>query len=160
MTKIMTDSSSLYTKEEARELGFRVVPLSISIGEWDGRDLEMDMDRFYGMIEEGMVPRSSQPPIGEVMEAYEEYQEDVINIAMADGLSGTYQSASGAKALVENSEKISVFNSKTLCGPHRYMVDQAVEMAKEGLGKSEILDWLKKASDRTDSFLIHKTSRS
>lgn len=154
MTKIMTDSSSLYTKEEAKELGFRVVPLSISIGDWNGRDLEMDMDRFYGMIAEGQVPRSSQPPIGEVMETYEEYQEDLINISMADGLSGTFQSASGAKEMVSNSDKITVFNTKTLCGPHRYMVDEALKMAKAGLGKLEILDWLEKASNRTDSFLI------
>ncbi len=155
MVKIITDSSSLYTVEEAKEMGFQATPLCVSIGDWDGRDLEMDMDRFYGMIENGEVPRSSQPPIGEVVEAYEMHTEnDAINITMADGLSGTYNSACSAQGMVENKEKITVFNSQTLCGPHRYMVQQAVKMASIGKTKEEILGWLKTKAENTDSFLI------
>lgn len=155
MVKIITDSSSLYTQEEAKKEGFESLPLCINIDDWNGQDLMMDMDRFYGKIEEGFHPKSSQPAIGEVIEAYERYSDcDVINITMADGLSGTYQSACGAKEMVEPNEHITVFNSKTLCGPHRYLVDQAVKMAKEGMGKSDILAWLDKAASKTDSFLI------
>lgn len=155
MVKIITDSSSLYTQEEAREMGFEATPLCINIDDWDGKDLLMDMDKFYGKIAEGHHPKSSQPAIGEVLEAYERYpDDDVINITMADGLSGTYQSACGAKEMMENSDNISVFNSKTLCGPHRYFVDKAVKMAKEGKVKEEILAWLEDASNKADSFLI------
>lgn len=155
MVKIITDSSSLYTEKEAEEIGIQAVPLCISIDDWDGRDLIMDMERFYGMIEEGKVPRSSQPPIGEVMEAYEKVKDtDAINISMADGLSGTYASACSAKEMVEDNEKIAVFNSQTLCGPHRYMVQQAMKWAKEGMSKSDILGKLQGLVDKTDSFLI------
>lgn len=126
MVKIITDSSTLYTVEEAREKGFEAIPLCISIGDLEGRDLQVNMDEFYGRIEKGEIPRSSQPPIGEVIDAYEQYSDyEIINIAMADGLSGTYQSAYGAKEMVENSDKITVINSKTLCGPHRYLVETA-----------------------------------
>lgn len=42
------------------------------------------MDDFYGRIANGGIPKSSQPPIGEVMEAYEKYSDaEIINIAMA-----------------------------------------------------------------------------
>lgn len=155
MVKIITDSSPLYTPEEGKKLGFDVLPLCVSIADLDDRDLLVDMDVFYGKIAEGNHPRSSQPPIGEVMDIYEAYSEDeIINIAMADGLSGTYQSACGAKGSVDNHEKITVFNSKTLCGPHRYMVEKAVEMRDAGKSAQEILAWLEYASEHQESFLI------
>lgn len=73
---------------------------------------------------------------------------------MADGLSGTYQSACGAREIVENKEKITVFNTRTLCGPHRYMVEVAQKMKEAGKTKDEILAWLKMKVDQTESFLI------
>ena len=40
------------------------------------------------------MPSSSQPPIGDVIEAFERAQgNDVLSICMADGLSGTYETA-------------------------------------------------------------------
>ena len=155
MVKIITDSSPLYTPEEGKKLGFDVLPLCVSIADLDDRDLLVDMDVFYGKIAEGNHPRSSQPPVGEVMEAYEAYPEDeIINIAMADGLSGTYQSACGAKESVDNHENITVFNTKTLCGPHRYMVEQAVQMRDAGATAKEIMEWLEYAGEHHESFLI------
>ena len=155
MVKIITDSSTLYTPEEGKKLGFDVMPLCVNIADLEDRDLLVDMDVFYGKIAEGNHPRSSQPPVGEVMEAYEAYPDDeIINIAMADGLSGTYQSACGARESVDNKEYITVFNSKTLCGPHRYMVEKAVAMRDAGKTAKEILDWLEYASEHHESFLI------
>ena len=155
MVHIITDSSTLITQEEAKELGIDVLPLCVNIGDLEGRDLQIDMRDFYERIEKGGVPRSSQPPIGEVIDAYEKYPDaEIINIAMADGLSGTYQSACGAREMVDNKENITVFNTKTLCGPHRYMVKKALEMKKAGKTAKEILAWLDKAKDAQESFLI------
>lgn len=126
MVQIITDSSVLYTEEEARKAGFEAVPLGVHIGDLEGRDLQIDMEEFYHRIEAGQIPMSSQPPIGEVVDLYEKYQDsEIINIAIADGLSGTYHGACSAKEMVENRNKITVFNSRTLCGPHRYMVEVA-----------------------------------
>ncbi len=155
MVKIITDSSTLYTKEEANKLGFKAIPLCIKIGDWSFRDLEVDKDDFYKKIADGFVPYSSQPPIGEVISAYEENENDeIINIAMADGLSGTYQSACAAKDTMKNSDNITVFNSRTLCGPHRYMVDLAVKMSEMGKSSKEILEQIEKLADSVGSFLI------
>ena len=155
MLKIITDSSTLYTVEEAKKLGFESVPLNVSIGDLEGRDLQVDMNEFYERIKKGEIPRSSQPSIGEVLDVFEEYSDsEILNISMADGLSGTYQSACGAKEMVENSERITVFNTKTLCGPHRYMVERAQEMKEAGKSLKEILVWLEDVAERTESFLI------
>ena len=67
-----------------------VIPLCVNIGDMEGRDMAIDMDDFYAIIQRKEVPRSSQPPIGDVVDIYEKYPEDeIINISMADGLSGT-----------------------------------------------------------------------
>lgn len=155
MIQIITDSSTLYTPEQAKERGFIVLPLCVSIDDMEDRDLLVDMDVFYGKIADGHHPKSSQPPIGEVLDVYEQYKDaQIINIAMADGLSGTYQSACGAAEIVTHKENITVLNTKTLCGPHRYMVDKAVAMKEEGKSAKEILAWLKHASEANKSFLI------
>lgn len=155
MVQIVTDSSVLYTEEEAKAAGFDVIPLCVSVGDMDGRDLQIDMEEFYGRIGKGEIPRSSQPPIGDVVEVYEKYQDaDVLNICVADGLSGTYHGALSARDMVESRDRITVFNSRTLCGPHRYMVEKAQRMKEEGKGIPEILEWLKSAAEKTESFLI------
>ena len=155
MVRIVTDSSVLYTEEEAIEAGFDAVPLCVHIGELEGRDLQIDMEEFYRRIEAGQIPMSSQPPVGEVAELYEKYPDsDIINISIADGLSGTYQGACCARNMTENPERITVFNSRTLCGPHRYLAEQAHQMASEGKEALEILEWLEKAAKKTESFLI------
>lgn len=155
MVQIITDSSTLYTMEEAKALGFEATPLCVSIGDFEGRDCHLDMADFYKRIADGGIPRSSQPPIGEVMDLYEKYADcEIINIAMADGLSGTYQSACGVREMMDNKENIHVFNSTTLCGPHRYMVEKAQKMKEAGHTAGEILSWLEYASTTHESFLI------
>lgn len=155
MVQIITDSSTLYTAEEARRAGFEAVPLCVHIGEMEGRDLQIDMKEYYKRISDGQVPRSSQPPIGDVVDVYHAYPDkDIINISMADGLSGTYQGACSARHMAENSHRITVFNSRTLCGPHRYMVERAQQMKEKGSTAGEILSWLEEAAKETESFLI------
>jgi len=107
------------------------------------------------IINQGHMPTSSQPAIGEVSDLYEEFSgEPILNIAMADGLSGTYRSAVAAAELCDNSADITVVNTRTLCGPHRYMVQKALEMAKSGETLEKILAWLGKRIDSAKSYLI------
>lgn len=155
MIQIVTDSSTMYTVEEAQSKGFDAIPLCVSIGDYEGRDLQVDMKDYYNRIAEGQIPRSSQPPIGDVVDVYEKHKgKTILNISMADGLSGTYQSACGARELVDNKDDITVYNTRTLCGPHRYMVDMAQKMNEEGASLEEILAWLEKRTENTESFLV------
>ena len=155
MVQIITDSSTLYTPDEAKTLGFESVPLCVNIGDFEGRDLLIDMDDYYDRIRKGGIPKSSQPPIGDVVDVYEKYEgHEIINISMADGLSGTYQSACSAKEMLEDGSKVTVINSKTLCGPHRYMVEKAQKMKEAGHSAKEIIDWLEYIKEKSESFLI------
>ena len=90
-----------------------------------------------------------------LIEMYEKYPDDeILNISMAAGLSGTYDSAVAAVKLVDNGDKITVLNSRTLCGPHRYMVEKAVEWANEGLSVPAILEKLEERMQTEKSFLL------
>ena len=156
MVRIISDTSTLYSTRQAREAGFAVSPLSVTIGGKSYREFdEISSDEFVEIINQGHMPTSSQPAIGEVSALYEEFAgAQILNIAMAHGLSGTYMSAVAAADLGENAGDITVVNTRTLCGPHRYMVEQAVAMAKNGASLEELLAWLNKRMDTAKSFLI------
>ena len=128
MVRIVSDTSTLYSTRQAREAGFAVSPLSVTIAGKSYREFdEISSDEFVEIINQGHMPTSSQPAIGEVIALYEEFAGDeILNIAMADGLSGTYKSACAAAEVCENKDQITVVNTTTLCGPHRYMVQQCL----------------------------------
>ena len=129
MVQIITDSSPLYHPEEGKKLGFEVVPLCVNIGEFEGRDLLVDMNEFYDRIKKGGIPKSSQPPIGDVGDMYEKYRDaEIINISMADGLSGTYQSAMIA---AEGRDYITILDTKEVSVGQGAIVVRVAEYLKE-----------------------------
>ena len=156
MVRIVSDTSTLYSTSQAQEAGFDVSPLSVTIGGKSYREFdEISSEEFVALIHQGNMPTSSQPSFGEVAEMYEKYSGDeILNIAMADGLSGTYNSAVAATKLVENGDKITVLNSRTLCGPHRYMVEKAVKLANDGLSIPAIVEKLEEMMQKEKSFLL------
>ena len=156
MIRIFADTSTLYSSEEARQAGFTVAPLSVTIRDKTYREFdEILPEDFIKLIDAEHLPTSSQPATGDVVALYEQYPGDtIINIAMADGLSGTYASAAAAAGLCEGGQEITVLNSRTLCGPHRYLVENAVRMLKDGAGAAEILQRTKELIETSKSFLI------
>lgn len=156
MIKILSDSSTLYSIKEGQANNIDIAPLQVTINNKTYTEFEdIDSKQLIDLINEGHVPKSSQPSIGKVLELYQRYPEDeIINISMADGLSGTFQSAYTAKNLDENSERIEVINSKTLCGPHRYLVDLAVKLVEKGYTKERIIKDIKELIESSKSFLI------
>ena len=101
------------------------------------------------------MPTSSQPALGEVEALYNEFAgEEILNIAMAHGLSGTYTSACAAAELCDHADKIHVINTRTLCGPHRYLVEQAVRWAAAGEDVETIKQKLTVLIDSAKSYLV------
>ena len=156
MVRIISDTSTMYNTQQAREAGFAVSPLAVTIAGESYRELdEMTPARFVEIINQGNMPASSQPAIGEVMDLYEEFKDDeILNICMADGLSGTYASAASAAEMSENKGRITVLNSMTLCGPHRYMVETAAKKAAAGASMAELVAHVKALMATTKSYLI------
>lgn len=156
MVRIVSDTSTLYSTAGAIQAGFRVSPLSVTIAGKSYREFdEISSEEFVSIIRRGHMPTSSQPAIGEVSALYEELQgQEVLNIAMADGLSGTYSTAVTAAQVSGSGDKITVINSRTLCGPHRYLVEHAVELAKKGHSLSQIKEKVEQLMDTAKSYLV------
>lgn len=156
MVRIISDTSTLYSTTQAREAGFDVSPLSVTIAGKSYREFdEITSEEFVAIIRQGHMPTSSQPAIGEVEALMNRYPDDeIINVAMAAGLSGTCNSAVAAAQLCGHRNKITVVNTRTLCGPHRYLVEQAVRWAKEGLNRETIVERLHALMDTAKSFLV------
>ena len=155
MVRIVADTSTMYSTEAARAAGFDIAPLAVTIAGKTYKELdEIQLDEFVSIIGQGHMPVSSQPALGDVIAMYERCGDDeVLNIAMADGLSGTYSTAVAAAQNVEN-RKIEVINTGTLCGPHRYMVEVAAKMAQAGATLRQIKDKVHALMETDLSFLI------
>ena len=158
MIRIISDSSTLYSVEEGRKNNIDIAPLTVTIdGNTYKENEEINSEEFIEMIKKGHMPVSSQPAVGEVINLYNKYPNDeIINITMADGLSGTYSSACMAKNLCENNDRIEVINSKTLCMPQRYLADTAVKLAGMDRTKDEIIEALEGLIKTSRSYLIPK----
>ena len=158
MIKIVSDTGTLYSIEEGKAVGVDIAPLSITINNQTYRELEeISTEELNELIKEGHIPSSSQPSIGEVLDMYDRNKHcEVLNITMSDGLSGTYGSACMAKDMAENADNITVFKSRTLCGPQRFLVNKAVSLAGEGKSIRDIIYELSSSVENSRSFLIPK----
>jgi len=144
--RIITDSTTEISQEEAGQLNISVVPLRSIFGETEYLDgIDLTPEQFYTMLEESdELPTTSQPtphdfekPIREAMEAG---QECVI-ITIAENLSGTYQSANIAKEKCGN-EGVWVVDSESATLSQRLLVERAMQLRDEGKSAKEIADVL------------------
>ena len=153
--KIITDTASLYTPEEAQKLGITVIPACVLIDDKAYRDYEdITSENFLEAVVSGATPTSSQPAIGDVLDIFENIQEDVLHLSLGDGLSGAYQNAVGAKNCLDDNEHIHVIDTKTLAGPQHYLVQKALKLKEDGFKIEKIKEELQKSIASSVSFVI------
>jgi DegV family protein with EDD domain len=152
---IVADTSTLYSPKQGRELGVSIIPSCAIVDGKTYRDYEdINSEEFLKMIEEGKVPTTSQPAVGDVMEVLEEIDDEILYLSIGDGLSGAYQTAMGARNCMDKNENIYIVDTKTLAGPHKYMLEMAIRLREEGKKIDEIVRNLKKSIESSVSFVI------
>lgn len=152
--KIVADSSVMFSIEEGAQHSLTVLPLSVTIGNKTWLEYEeISSEEFLNHVRKGETPKSSSPPPSFILKAYDT-DEEIIHIAMADGLSGAYEVACSLKAQAKHPEKVQILNSKTLCIPHRILACRAVQLSKEKVSASEIVEALQKMIQTAHSYLI------
>ena len=141
--RIITDSTSDITKEQAKELGINVVPLKVRIDNQEYLDGEtITHSEFYEKLKKAKeFPTTSQPTPEQFLKCFEEAkqnQETVIAILISGKLSGTVQSAKIAKELGGRALPLKV------SGPfHCSMYKDASYKFYEEVKKAEINDFKK-----------------
>jgi len=157
MIQIVSDSASLYSKTEALKKNLYINPLQVTINKVTYQEFEeLSTEELIDIINKGHMPKSSQPTLGEIVNTYESFDKDdeVIVLCIADGLSGTYGTAVMGTLQVDNPDRFIVINSRTLCGPQRYLVDMALALRDEGKSVKEIVFEINSRLDHSISFLV------
>ena len=153
--KIITNTASSLTREEGKQLGITVLPVSVSLGGRSLRDyIDIDSDRFSQLLHGDEMPVSSQPSIGDMMAELEDSDEEAIMLTVADGLSGEYSTAMGLRETLPNRDNIYVINSRSLAGPLRYMAVKAARLRDQGLPAKEIVSQIQACAQSTVSYVI------
>ena len=144
MIRIMIDSGSEYLPKEAQAKGIEVLPIVTNVGGNDYRDgFDLGRDEFFELLEEtGQFPTTSQitphvfaTKFKEALDAGDE----VIAIILSSALSGTYQNACMAQAMVGN-EGIYLIDSLTATYPISIMADYATKLRDEGMPAAQIVE--------------------
>ena len=157
--RIITDSNSGITVEEARELGVTVLPMPFSINEEVYFEQEsLTHEQFYEELAAGKDIMTTQPSPGQVMgiwdEALKEYDE-IVYIPMSSGLSGSYQTAA---MLAEDYEgKVHVVNNQRISVTQRQSVLDALRLLEAGKSAKEIKDILEEDRFNSSIYLMVDT---
>jgi len=153
--KIIADTATLFSPEEGKKLGMTIIPVCVLINDQSYKDYtEIDSAAFLQMVADGGVPTSSQPALGDIIEALEDCDEEIIFLTVGDGLSGAYQTAMAAKNGIDENAHIHIIDSKTLAGPMRYLAKKALAMKEKGCSAEEIKEALQPSIDSSLSFVI------
>ncbi len=132
---IVTDSTSCLTPELISKYNIHVIPLLVN---WDDQSLkdgiDITADQFYNRLSTSQsMPATSQPSAGEFVELYEEVAktaESIVSIHISSDLSGTFQSATAAKDMVEI--PVELVDSRTAATPLGMMVIEAAKALEDG----------------------------
>lgn len=140
--KIVTDSSAELGPDEIKQLAIHVLPLTVMIDDVvyvDGVTLQKE-EFMEKMQQAKTLPKTSQPPIGQFVELYDELGKDgseVISIHMTENLSGTVNTARQAAQL--STTEVTVIDSDFTDRGLSFQVIEAARMALANADKEAIL---------------------
>ncbi|PQP87748.1 DegV family protein [Paenibacillus sp. AR247] len=143
---IVTDSTADIPEDIAKQHDIHVVPLRLMFGEdtfEDGVDISAEV--FYKrLVQSEQLPTTSQASPADYMQVYQEIMNEypgspIISIHISSGLSGTYQSATIAKSMLEGDPDITIVDSKSASYGFGLLVVHAARLAAEGRTVEEIV---------------------
>lgn len=109
---------------------------------------EIRAEEFYQKMnaDKNLVPKTSQPSIGELLELFEglakEGYEEAIVTTISSKLSGTYNGICQVKQMLEGTINIIPYDTKTVCFSEGRFALKAAEMIREDKPTEEILKTL------------------
>ncbi len=142
--KIVTDSNSGITQEEAGKLGVTVLPMPFVI---DGKeffeDINLSQAEFYEYLKGDSDVHTSQPAVGNITELWESLLadgSDIVHIPMSGGLS---QSCHTAEAIAKDyGGRVVVVNNLRISVTQKQSVLDAITLRDQGKSAQEIRDVL------------------
>ncbi len=158
--KILIDSASDITQDEAKKYGIDVIPLLVNFGDEEYLDgVNLSATKFYEkLIETDTLPKTSQITPYRFIDEFERLTSegyDVIVITLSSKLSNTYNSAVLASQEFEG--KVYVIDSLTVTAGERILCEYALRLINEGLSTKEVVDKVNEAKERVRLLAIVDT---
>jgi DegV family protein with EDD domain len=152
---VVTDSTTYLPEQLIAHYGIERVSLHVG---WEGELLPeheyVDLDAFYLRLRESVeLPKTSQPSVGDFLSVYRplvQAGQDVVSVHIAEGLSGTCQSAREAARLLAEERQpgtVTVHDAKTGAGGLGCLVLVAAQLARGGHSAEEVLAGVKAARE-------------
>ena len=158
---IITDNYSGISKEEAKELGVKVLTLPFFFGEecfYEG--VSISREAFFERLNSGEQVSTTQPSPDALMDIWREglkEAETVLYIPLSSGLSGSCNTAMIFAQEEEFEDKVFVADIGRIATPmHRSILD-ALELAKEGYSAKEIKDILEASKEEMSIYIAVET---
>jgi DegV family protein with EDD domain len=137
------------------------VPLYVHFGtEAFKEGVELSNEEFYQRLKEAPeLPTTSQPSPGEFKTVFEPLVDaghEVVALTISSKISGTWNSAMGAKDMLPEAPISVVDTFSTSVGLH-LMVDAAVQAAAAGATRQEIVDQIEEIKQKMQIFFVVDT---
>jgi len=152
MLRIVTDTASDITLEQAKQMGVDIVPLQITFD--DGpcpQETEQDFVTFYRRLEQcENLPVTSRPSPQAYLEIFldaKEKQQEVVVLTVSGGLSGTIETALVSKEMADY-DRIDVVDTHQAILTQRLLVEYAVKLRQEGKNGAEIAAEIQSVRDQ------------
>ena len=153
--RLMTDSVSDITREQADALGISLLCMPITVDGQALREIEdFTKEEFYTMIENAReFPSTAQLTPFEIGERYAQIAAegctDLIFVTIGAGGSGTYANAAAARQAYyeenpdeEKRMRIHLVDGRNYTATYGYAVTEAAKMLRRGAGVAETVDYL------------------
>lgn len=154
--KIVTDSATGLTQAEIDRYHIGVVPLTVMIDDViyvDGKTITSD--EFPDMMANAKaLPKTSQPPIGTFVDAFNEAGADgneVLCINITESMSGTVHAAHQAAML--STADVTIVDSLSGDRGSAFQILAAAKLAESGASMSEITAEIKKIQQHSKAYL-------
>ncbi len=158
-TLIMTDDNSGIKHIDLDNLGVKMMRMPVLInGEVYFQDVNIDFDKFYELQESNADIRTSQPAIGEVLEAWDnalkEYDE-IVYIPMSSGLSESCNTAINLSS--EYKDKVFVVDNHRISVTLKSSIYDALNLVKQGKTAKEIKEILESQGSQSSIYIMVDT---
>lgn len=136
MIRILLDSSADFSAQEVKERNLELVPINILLNGKNYLDgVDITKDEFYTLLTENEeFPKTAQPSPQDYVDIFEDAKEkgdSVVYLSLSSALSGTFQSATLAKSMVEYDD-IYLVDTLSATRAIRLMAEYACKLRDEG----------------------------
>ncbi len=155
---ILTDSTSTIYNFDHQYDNIFMINIPCFIGEEIFTDFDKNGDTlFYEALKNTkLIPRTSQPSVGETLEKFNEIKNlgytDIIYIPLSKHFSGTYMNGHASKDMITGIN-IEILDTKTTVSILGAMAVEAARLAKEGKSLEEIKEEVLKISENSAYYL-------